>query len=279
MGINTKVHIINKKDFMKKLALISALAVSLVGCSSMKKQGTSEVILASEVNWEKLNPARGNKSPQAGTLWGDRKGNAVPTGFLVKFVDGFSSPPHIHNVTYRGVVISGLVHNDDPKAAPMWMPQGSYWTQPRGESHITSAKGKTNIAFIEIESAPYLVKPANKAFDSGERPLNIDASNIVWQKVRKNKNAKVSYLWGTPKSKSPSGLLLHLASGSDAKIISRGSILKSVVIAGSFKHGDKKNLTPGSYFGSTGKYVHNIKCESKNECKVYVRSDGKFKIK
>ena len=71
---------------------------------------TSEVILASEVKWEKLNPARGDKSPQAGTLWGDRKG-AVPTGFLAKFVDGSSSPPHIHNATYRAVVISGRIHN------------------------------------------------------------------------------------------------------------------------------------------------------------------------
>ena len=78
------------------------------------------VLLSSDIEWEKLNPARGDKSPQAGTLWGDRKGKAA-TGFLAKFVDGFSSPPHIHNVTYRAVVIKGLVHNDDPEAAHMWM--------------------------------------------------------------------------------------------------------------------------------------------------------------
>ncbi|MEM6756041.1 MAG: DUF4437 domain-containing protein, partial [Planctomycetota bacterium] len=82
--------------------------------------GTVEVIPASEVNWTALNPARGDESPKAATLWGDR-GADEATGFLVEFVDGFSSPPHIHNVTYRGVVISGLVHNDDPDAATMWM--------------------------------------------------------------------------------------------------------------------------------------------------------------
>jgi hypothetical protein len=65
---------------------------------------TSKVVLISEVEWEQLNPARGDKSPQAGTLWGDRKGDRkgdiMPTGFLSRFMDGFSSPPHIHNTTY-----------------------------------------------------------------------------------------------------------------------------------------------------------------------------------
>lgn len=50
---------------------------------------TNKVLLSSEIVWEKLNPARGNKSPQAGTIWGNRKGG-VATGFLAKFVDGFS---------------------------------------------------------------------------------------------------------------------------------------------------------------------------------------------
>ncbi|PWJ58144.1 uncharacterized protein DUF4437, partial [Dyadobacter jejuensis] len=99
------------------------------------KNPTNKVVLSSEIVWEKLNPARGEQSPQAGTIWGDRKGE-IATGFLAKFTDGFSSPPHIHNVTYRAVVIKGMIHNDDPKAENMWMKTGSFWTQPVGESHI-----------------------------------------------------------------------------------------------------------------------------------------------
>ena len=102
---------------------------------------TNKVKHSSEIEWEQLNPARGDQSPQAGTIWGDRKGE-VATGFLAKFVDGFSSPPHIHNVSYRALVLEGLVHNDDPGASEMWMPTGSFWTQPAGEPHITSAKGE-----------------------------------------------------------------------------------------------------------------------------------------
>ena len=82
-------------------AKLTAIALTtLVAVNSAYPGGSQEVVLTSEIEWEQLNPARGDKSPQAGTLWGDRKGT-VPTGFLAKFVDGFSSPPHIHNATYR----------------------------------------------------------------------------------------------------------------------------------------------------------------------------------
>ena len=100
------------------LALVSVAATGCAGIQAnetaapnQRGGSTPEVVLTSEVAWAPLNPARGDSSPKAGTLWGDRNGTG-PTGFLVQFVDGFSSPPHIHNVSYRGVVINGLIHND-----------------------------------------------------------------------------------------------------------------------------------------------------------------------
>jgi hypothetical protein len=166
------------------VGFLSAACTSLQGApdSTFPKsvaESATQVVLKSEVAWTYLNPARGDKAPMAGTLWGDRSGTG-PTGFLLKPKDGFESPPHIHNVSYRGVVISGVIHNDDPNAADMWMPAGSFWTQPKGEVHITAAKGTETLAYIEIEEGPYLVLPAEKAFDSGERPVNVDKSNIVW---------------------------------------------------------------------------------------------------
>ena len=160
------------------MALTALVAANSAQVGAGQDDAPTDLVLASEVTWEQLNPARGDKSPKAGTLWGDRNGTG-PTGFLVQFADGFSSPPHIHNVSYRGMVISGLIHNDDPGAADMWLPTGSFWTQPKGEVHITAAKGTTNVAYIEIEKGPYLVLPPEEAFDSGERPINVDASNIV----------------------------------------------------------------------------------------------------
>ncbi len=170
--------------------LLLALVIGVSACNSSQVASdsiapepaaelTSKVVLTSEVKWEQLNTARGDKSPKAATLWGDRNGSE-PTGFLLKPVDGFKSPPHIHNVAYRGVVINGLIHNDDPSAKEMWMPTGSFWTQPAREVHITAAKGSNTLAYIEIEKGPYLVLPTEEAFDSGQRPVNVDESNIVW---------------------------------------------------------------------------------------------------
>ena len=184
------LNVIKKDNVIRRTTYLILVFGLLNSCSNPNQESkvvspeaienpTNKVLLSSEIVWEKLNTARGDQSPQAGTIWGDRKGTEA-TGFLAKFVDGFSSPPHIHNVTYRAVVINGLVHNDDPQAENMWMSPGSFWTQPVGESHITSAKGEENIALVEIDNGPYLVKPISEAFDKGERPINIDASNVVW---------------------------------------------------------------------------------------------------
>ena len=168
-------------------ALGALLFVSAgAGCASAPdiSRGVSgaDIVPVSAVEWGPLNPARGDASPRAGTLWGDRT-SAGESGFLVQFKEGFSSPPHIHNVTYRGVVIEGVIHNDDPGAADMWLPAGSFWTQPAGEAHVTSAGDAFNMAYVEIDDGPYLVKPTDESFDSGERPVNLDHTNLVWLDV------------------------------------------------------------------------------------------------
>lgn len=248
------------------------------------QSSSNKVVLASEVEWTPLNAARGDQSPQAGTLWGDRS-KEVATGFLVKFKEGFSSPPHIHNVTYRGVVIEGLIHNDDPNAEKMWMPAGSFWTQPAGEAHITAAKGTENMAFIEIQEGPYLVKPTEQAFDNGERPLNVDKSNIVWVDLNKKPNAsnspKIAYFWGNPQGEEAYGTLIKLPAGYTGKIRSHGASFRAVVTQGQTEYKlekETKTLDPGSYFSSNGKSLHEVSSEAGTESILYVRTDGKFEI-
>ena len=276
---------------LQALALVCFLAAGCIGCQiasdTMAPSPTavpaSEIILASEVKWEQLNPARGDKSPRAGTLWGDRKGT-VPTGFLVKFVDGFSSPPHIHNVTYRAVVISGRIHNDDPDADDMWMPTGSFWTQPKGEVHITAAKGATNMALVEIDKGPYLVLPPGEAFDSGERPINVDTSNIVWVDApgipASATGPKLAYLWGNLKDGQSNGTFVQLPAGFMGKINSHGATFRAVVIKGQLQYlgTDTKTLEPGSYFGSKGESVHQISSKAGEESIIYVRTDGRYDV-
>lgn len=249
---------------------------------------TNTVVLSSEIIWEKLNPARGDQSPRAGTIWGDRNGK-LATGFLAKFADGFSSPPHIHNVTYRAVVIKGLIHNDDPKAENMWMPAGSFWTQPLGESHITAAQGEENMAYVEIDSGPYLVKPSEAAFDVGERPVNIDASNIVWLGNRQTawidskSQAELSFLWESDEKNGLKGLFIKLPGKFQGTLESEGDAFHSVVIKGGLDYEmpqEKllKKLDAGSYFSSTDKAVHSFSNDSKNEVLLYVRTNGNIFI-
>ncbi len=253
-------------------ASLSAATTSPVG----------RVVSLPDVKWEPLNPARGDKSPQAGTLWGDRNA-AVATGFLLKPADGFRSPPHIHNVSYRGVVISGLLHNDDPGAADMWMPTVSYWTQPKGEVHITAAEGGDTLAYIEIESGPYLVHPADQAFDSGERPVNIDATNIVWieqpGEAAAGERIKLAFLWGTPAGDSLNGRLVMIPADNVLSLSEHSATIRAVIIRGNTRlpgtgQAGSQQLGPGGYFSSAGETALQVSCEADSDCILYVRTQG-----
>ena len=291
------------KNIRTFISLALAIFVTVWGSTQVLSQSidpnpevepTSEVVLMSEVEWSPLNPARGDQSPKAGTLWGDRTGSGA-SGFLVQFMDGFSSPPHIHNITYRGVVISGLIHNDDPNAENMWLPTGSFWTQPAGDVHITSADDSNNLAYIEIDEGPYLVLPTEEAFDNGEKPINVDESNIIWLDASNitwidrsempvsADEPKVAFLWGNPQDGEPNGTLVKLPPGFTGKIRSKGSTLRAVVIQGQPQYQvpnetKGKTLEPGSYFSSKGESVHQISCEAEEECIIYVRVEGKYDV-
>lgn len=281
---------------MKKIAYIILIIGLLSSCVDPKtekeknqspviKNPTNKVVLNSEIIWEKLNPARGDQSPQAGTIWGDRKGEEA-TGFLAKFVDGFSSPPHIHNVTYRAIVIKGLIHNDDPNAENMWMKPGAFWTQPVGGAHITSAKGAECIALVEINKGPYLVQPIEQAFDSEERPINIDVSNIVWLNNKKThwvglkSEAEISFLLEKDGFKS---LFVRLPKRYTGHIETDGTVVHAVVIQGELKYTMPQNneikfLDSGSYFGSTAQAIHTVATTSENEVIVYIRTNGAISV-
>ncbi|HAA13725.1 MAG TPA: hypothetical protein DCE41_19335 [Cytophagales bacterium] len=284
---------------MNRIHLIAGLCL-ISACTAPEGNGSSEeltadienpttrVVLSSDIVWEKLNPARGDKSPQAGTVWGDRKGT-VATGFLAKFVDGFSSPPHIHNVTYRAVVIKGLVHNDDSQASTMWMPPGSFWTQPIGEAHITSARGTENIAYVEIDRGPYLVKPTEEAFDNGERPINVDASNVVWLDhsrtswVSAESGAELSFLWDSKKEDGLKGVFVKLPVGFRGKMRSDGQVFHAIVIQGSVSYqlpqeAQEIMLDPTSYFGSEGQSLHTLESAENQPVILYIRTNGQIKV-
>ncbi len=246
-----------------------------------------------QVSYQPLNPARGDASPQAGVLWGDITKD-VPSGMLLKFAEGFSSPPHIHNITYRAIVIDGEIHNDDPDAANMWMGPGTFWTQPAGEVHITSARPDVGgTGFLEILEGPYLVQPGDKAFDNGERPLNLVAPNMVWmnademnwiQTGNSEQGAEATLLWGDLSDGELSGSMIKLPPGYKADLSTKGGDLKAVVIQGGVLHSvqsvtEQNDIGAGGFFASAEGMSHSIKCEAKSECLIYVRTEGSFLVR
>lgn len=271
---------------MLALAFFSAV-YSGVHAKTSESEPELDVVSSSEVRWAPLNPARGDKGPRAANLWGDRT-TAGPSGFLVEFVDGFSSPPHIHNVAYRALVIHGRVHNDDPSAEATWLPTGSFWTQPAGDVHITSAKGERNLVYVEIEKGPYLVRPPEEAFDTGEAPVRSIASGLAWRNASdlvgsdslaisiSGEEPQVALLWRGPKDGQQSGSLVKLPAGFDGRMRSNETVLRAIVIQGVVKHaargeGDAQALVPGSYFGSEGPSELRVSCAGGEDCLLYVR--------
>lgn len=260
-----------------------AVLVFVIGIPILPLRADDHLVIATDdIEWGLLNPLRGDASPRAADLWGDRTKNTA-TGMLVKFKKGFSSPPHIHNVTYRGVVIKGLMHNDDPAAKKMWLPTGSFWTQPAGESHITAAEGQDNLIYLEIDSGPYLVISADKAFDNGDRPINVDARNLVWLdsnhlKWLRKSQAKIAYLWGEPHSAN--GSFIKLPAGFKGAIQNENG-LKAVLVRGKATHQWSKEKTktallPSSFFSSNVKGRHRISAET--EVVLYVNSIGGYTV-
>lgn len=243
-----------------------------------------------QVEWGPLNPARGEAGPRAANLWGDRT-QPGPSGFLVAFRDGFSSPPHIHNVTYRGIVIEGQVHNDDPDAEHQWLPPGSYWTQPKGGVHITAAQGSSNLAYIEIEDGPYLVHPPEDAFHAGEVPINVDpshhvwldAADLAWNEDAGDSGAQRAFLWGQPGSGESHGGLVRLPQEFIGTLQVDEGTLQGVVIAGRIESrgespGQGVLLDAGSALRTTQGRSMPLRVVPGAQAVLYVRTAGTLRI-
>ena len=168
----------------------------------------------------------------------------------------------------------------------MWMPTGSFWTQPAGEDHTTAANDKTNLIYLEIDEGPYLVKPSKEHFDNGERPINVHADNMVWLQKSDLVNiaangVSVAYLWG--ETSSVYGTLVKLPKGFKGSIKSNGDEFKAVVIKGSINY--TQNNTPrqielnaGSYIESSTAAHHSVESANQSETIVYVRTSSKFSV-
>ncbi|PWJ59169.1 uncharacterized protein DUF4437 [Dyadobacter jejuensis] len=132
-----------------------------------------------------------------------------------------------------------------------------------------------------------MVKPINEAFDDGQRPINIHASNVVWLDykntswVSSKSKAEISFLLNDHEYKS---LFVKLPKGYIGTFETNGSILHSVVIQGQLSYDmpqgqETKVLDAGSYFGSTENATHKVKNISNGATMLYIRTNGAVYVK
>ncbi|MEO0473978.1 MAG: DUF4437 domain-containing protein [Bacteroidota bacterium] len=170
-----------------------------------------------------------------------------------------------------------------------WMPTGSFWTQPAGAPHITAAKGEENIAYVEIDRGPYLVKPTTEAFDNGERPVNVDIRNMVWLDASKTQliqssqaelKPAIAFLW---EENDLAGYLLKFPEGFSGNIACDGDVFHAVLISGTVNYtmpftSEILLLDPGSYFTSDNQAKHFFTVNQESDVLIYIRTNGKLRV-
>jgi len=150
----------NTKTFV---SLALAIFVTLWGSRQVASQSvepTFEVVLMSQVDWNPLNPARGDQSPRAGNLWGDRTESGA-SGFLVKFEDGtlvklpagFTGKIHNQNSTFHAVVIQGRSQYQVPgETEEKTLEPGSYFGSEAESVHQVSCEAEEEcIIYVRTE--------------------------------------------------------------------------------------------------------------------------------
>jgi len=144
------------------------------------------------------------------------------------------------------------------------------------------------MAFLDIQEGPYLVKPTSEAFDNGERPVNVDKTNLVWLNacdidwVTEKSNVETTFLWGSHEKNQLRAILLKLPAGFKGKIKNLSPNFRAVVISGGLTHQFSKKeavnqLDAPSYFGAEENATSII--SAKKETVLYIRSNGDFKVK
>ncbi|MEM7041700.1 MAG: DUF4437 domain-containing protein [Pseudomonadota bacterium] len=86
------------------------------------------------------------------------------------------------------------------------------------------------------------MQPAEEEFDIGERPINIEALNIVWldaadaawvsQSDAAGSGAQMAFLWGKVQDGQKNGTFIRLPSGYNCEIRSDSPLLRAVTIKG-----------------------------------------------
>ncbi|PKB00579.1 uncharacterized protein DUF4437 [Flavobacteriaceae bacterium MAR_2009_75] len=186
------------------------------------------------------------------------------------------------------MVIKGLLHNDDENAENNGFRQVLIGNSQQAKHILPRQMVKIIWRFLDIQEGPYLVKSTSEAFDNGERPVNVDKTNLVWlnandiEWVANKSNVETAFLWGSQKEKQLRATLLKLPAGFNGSVKNLSPNFRAVVISGSLMHQfskkeAKNKLDAPSYFGAEENATSII--STAKETVLYIRSNGDYEVK
>jgi hypothetical protein len=242
---------------------------------------TSRHVRPADVKWMPFDPnaAEPDKGPQMGVVFGDPQSG--PSGLFIKAPAKHVSPPHVHSADYKGVVISGTVTNDVPKAKkPVKMTAGSFWAEAGGRAHVTACPDGC-LAFVTVDGAFDMLGPDKAgASPTGMKPVNTLPKSLKWVAPPGTKDIWFAQAWGDPQSGEPHGFFVKIKAGNPGMMHSHTSDYHAVVIQGSPKHWEPGQTPeaspPGSYWWQKGGADHQDSCDPGQDCIGYVHMLGKM---
>ena len=236
------------------------------------------IVTADQLEWTPLDPNAGEAGPMIAQAWGDAASG--PSGMFFKAPAKFPGGPHLHTSNYHGIVISGTVRNDKPKAkAPVLMPSGSYWAQPGGAAHVTSCKDEC-MAFIYFEGPFDGLPPDAKVPATEMKAKNVVPKQLKWVPGSEAGKAgpMLAPLWGDMET-GPNGFLVKLPAGFAGAWHWHTSDYHGATIQGVARNWEQSGnadiaLPAGASWFQPGEVNHTTSCDAGKECIIYVQMDG-----
>lgn len=115
------------------------------------------------------------------------------------------------------------------------------------------------------------MRPVEQATATAERPINMDASNVVWVDLAGQPALKIAYLWGDPSGAQPGGVFIKVPA-QRASVLNNPK-LRAVLILGEATVPGQPAMTPGSLLSASDGGAQ-VTCKSAAACVLYVRTDG-----
>ena len=154
--------------FAVSFMVAAAVLAQAAGEAKMKSAPTGvnvpKFMPAGDMKWVELDP-KGAPGVMIADLWGDHTKGAY--GSITKFPAGFAAPLHTHTNGMKIVIISGTFIAGPEGKPEVRLGPGSYFWQPGGNYHHTTACDKASeCVFFSESPGKFDIKPV----DAGKAP-------------------------------------------------------------------------------------------------------------